>query len=255
MTALEGRTAVVTGAGRGIGAAVARRLAADGAAVVVNYRSSASAADEVAGSIRDVGGRAITVQGDVGEEGVSEALVAAAVAEFGGLDVFVSNAGIEHFGALPTITKQQVDDVFSINVTAQLLAAQAAAAVMGEGGSIILMSSVSRRMSVFEHSVYAASKAAIQAMVRNLAPELGARGIRINAIAPGGTNTDMAAEVASLYTHPLLRDLPQEVQLRVPTALQRFAEPTEIAAAIAFLAGPDASYVTGSTMEVDGGMS
>lgn len=255
MTALQGKTAIVTGAGRGIGAAVATRFGAEGANVVVNYRSSEEQAEAVATRIRAAGGQAITAQADVGEEGASAALVDAALASFGALDVFVSNAGIEHFGALKSITKKQVDDVFSLNVTAQLLAAQAAAGPMGEGGSIILTSSVSRRMSVFEHSVYAASKSAIQAMVRNLAPELGARGIRINAIAPGGTNTDMAASVAALYTHPLLRGLPQDVQLRVPTALQRFAEPDEIAAAVLFLASADSSYVTGSTLEVDGGMA
>lgn len=255
MQSLEGKVAVVTGAGRGIGAAVARRLASDGAAVLINYRSSAEAARRVVADIEAVGGRAIAVQGDVSTEGVSEALVKQAVDVFGSLDVFVSNAGIEHFGALETITKAEVDAVLSTNVTAQLLGAKAAAGAMTAGGSIVLTSSVSRRLSVYEHAVYAGSKAAVQAVVRNLAPELGARGIRINAVAPGGTNTDMAAEVAALYTHPLLRSLPQDVQTQVPTALQRWAEPDEIAATVAFLAGADASYITGSTLEVDGGMA
>ena len=119
---------------------------------------------------------------------------------------------------------------------------------------MVLMSSVSARMAVFDHSLYAASKAAVSAMVANLAPELGARGITINAVAPGGTHTDMAAENGPRYVHPELRDLPPETLPRTMTTLQRFAEPSEIAAVVAFLASSDASYVTGSTIPIDGGL-
>ncbi len=132
--------------------------------------------------------------------------------------------------------------------------AQAAAAVMGDGGRIVLTSSVSARLAIFEHGLYAASKAAVSALVRNLAPELATRGIAINAIAPGGTRTDMAAEYGKKYTHPALRDLPAETQEQLLSSWGRLAEPDEIAAAIVFLASPDASYITGSTLAVDGGL-
>lgn len=255
MATLSGRVAVVTGAGRGIGAAIAQRLGADGASVVVNYRASADGANAVVERIRRAGGAAIAVQADVTEDGAAEALVAAAIEEYGALHILVSNAGIEHFGPLASITKAEIDRVFSTNVTAQLLAAKAAAARMESGASIMLMSSGSTRFSVYEHSLYAASKAAIATLVRNLAPELGVRGIRINAIAPGGTNTDMAAEVGAKYIPLALRGLPMEALAGyIPVALQRYAEPSEIAAAVAFAVSDDASYMTGTTMQIDGGV-
>lgn len=250
-----GSTALVTGGGRGIGAAVARRLGFDGANVVINYRADGRAADSVAADIQARGGSAVTARADVTVEGAAAGLVQSALDRFGGLDILVSNAGIEHFGELSTITAADVGRVLATNVTAQLMAAQAAAAAMTGGGVMVLTSSVSRRLSVFHHAVYAASKAGVAAMVRNLAPELGERGIRINAIAPGGTRTDMAARVSDLYTPPRLRDLPVETQLRSSIALGRLAEPEEIAAAVEFLCSPGASYITGTTLEADGGMA
>jgi 3-oxoacyl-[acyl-carrier protein] reductase len=164
-----------------------------------------------------------------------------------------SNAGIEHFGALESITKADFDRVFGINVAGQLFATQAAAAVMTTGGRILLTSSVSARISVYQHTLYAASKAAVSAMVLNLAPELAERGIAINAIAPGGTATDMAAKYAANYTPPALRGVPPEAILRSAYALGRRAEPEEIAAIAAFLLSEDASYVTGATFDASGG--
>jgi 3-oxoacyl-[acyl-carrier protein] reductase len=253
---VTGKRALVTGAGRGIGAAVAQRLAADGAAVAVNYRSSASGAEALVGELTDKGCRAVALQADVSDPAACAPLVERAVGALGGLDVLVSNAGVEHFGALASITPQDFERVFATNVAAQLFATQAAAAVMGEGGRIILTSSVSARMAVFEHSLYAASKAAVSALVLNLAPELAQRGITINAVAPGGTRTGMAAEYGKKYANPALRDLAglqPDMLPRLFSALGRLAEPAEIAAAVAFLASPDASYITGSTLAVDGG--
>lgn len=252
---LEGKSAVITGAGRGIGAQTALRLAQEGASVVVNYRSDRESAERVVSQIREGGGSAVPVQADVAEEGAAKELVDVAVREFGGLDILVSNAGIEHFGALSEIRKADADNLWAVNITAQLLAAQAGAAAMSEGGSMILTSSVSRRLNTYQHALYAASKAAISSLVRHLARELGERGIRINAIAPGGTATDMAEKVGPLYTPPPMRDLPEDIVQRSTVSLQRYAKPAEIAAVIAFLSSDDASYVTGTTIEADGGMA
>jgi 3-oxoacyl-[acyl-carrier protein] reductase/tetrahydroxynaphthalene reductase len=252
MGGLAGKRALVTGGSRGIGAAIVRRLAAEGASVVINYRSNAGAAQALAAELDGDGRRVSAVQADVSDPAAIGTLVERTVEALGGLDILVSNAGVEHFGSLESITIKDYEHVFTINVAGQLFATQAAAAAMGDGGRIVLTSSVSARIAVFEHSLYAASKAAVSALALNLAPELAARGIAINAIAPGGTRTDMSAENARYYTHPALRDLPAETQTRISSALGRLAEPEEIAAAVTFLASPDASYITGSTLAVDG---
>ncbi|MET9175618.1 SDR family oxidoreductase [Streptomyces misionensis] len=249
-----GRTAVVTGGSRGIGAAVATRLAAEGADVVVGYRGNRAAADSVVAAIEAHGGRALAHAADVTDPGQIEALVERAVAEFGRLDVLASCAGIEHFGALESLTPADFDRVFAVNTRGQLFAVQSAAARMDAGGRIVLTSSVSASRAVFEHTLYAASKAAVEAMVLNLSAELGQRGITINAIAPGGTDTDMAAENSAGYQHPLLRGTVSPRQwLSAHGALGRLARPDEIAAGYAFLACDDAAYMTGRTLPVDGG--
>ena len=251
--ALTGKRALVTGGGRGIGSAIARELAARGAAVAVNYVSDAASADALVDELTRGGGRAVALRADVGDPVQATSLVAQTVAEFGGLDVVASNAGVEHFGPLESITLDDFDRVFHINVAGQLFVAQAAAAAMTNGGRILLTSSVSARIGVYHHTLYAASKAAVSAMVLNLAPELAERGIAINAIAPGGTATDMAAEVGERYTPPSLRDVPIDTVIRSMNAIGRMAEPAEIAAIAAFLLSDDASYVTGATMDASGG--
>src|SRR6266481_5684940 len=156
---LEGKRALVTGGGRGIGAAIARRLAAEGAAVAVNYVAKASSADALVRELTDKGYQAAAFRADVADRAQTEDLVARVVAEFGGLELLASNAGVEHFGALESITDADFDRVFRINVAGQLFATQAAVAAMKSGGRILLTSSVSARKAVYGHTLYAASKA------------------------------------------------------------------------------------------------
>ena len=249
-----GKVAVVTGGSRGIGAAVAARLAEEGAAVVVGYRGNQQAAEELVAALAASGGRALAMRADVADPEQTKALMARAAAEFGQLDVLASCAGTEHFDALENITPADFDHVFTVNTRGQLFAVQHAAAHMRAGGRIVLTSSVSASRAVFGHTLYASSKAAVESMVLNLSAELGQRGITINAIAPGGTATDMAAEHGASYQHPQLRDtMPPSTWLSVHGALGRLAQPEEIAAGYAFLASDDAAYMTGRTLPVDGG--
>ncbi|KUM96399.1 dehydrogenase [Streptomyces yokosukanensis] len=249
-----GKVAVVTGGSRGIGAAVAARLAAEGAAVVVGYRGNEQAARDLVSALDAAGARAVAVRADVAEPDQSRALFDRAMDQFGRLDVLASCAGVEHFEALENITPADFDRVFAVNTRGQLFAVQHATAHMGAGGRIVLTSSVSASRAVFGHTLYAASKAAVEAMVLNLSAELGRRGITINAVAPGGTATDMAAEHAPNYQHPALRGVQPLAQwLEVHGALGRLAQPQEVAAGYAFLASDDAAYLTGRTLPLDGG--
>jgi 3-oxoacyl-[acyl-carrier protein] reductase len=250
---LAGKRALVTGGSRGIGAAIVRRLAAEGAAVAVNYVADQSSADALVGELRADGHQVAAFRADVSDAAQTTELVERVVADFGGLELLASNAGVEYFGALHSITQADFDRVFQINVAGQLFATQAAVAAMSRGARILLTSSVSARIAVHHHTLYAASKAAVSAMVLNLAPELAERGIAINAIAPGGTATDMAAEHAASYTPVALRDVPAEAVLKSMNALGRLAEPDEIAAVAAFLLSEDASYITGATIDAAGG--
>jgi 3-oxoacyl-[acyl-carrier protein] reductase len=250
---LTGKRALITGGSRGIGASIARRLAAEGAAVAVNYVSDVASATDLVGELGAAGHRAVALQADVSDPAQTRRLVQRVIDEFGGLDLLASNAGVEHFGSLESITPADFDRVFRINVAGQLFATQAAAAAMAEGGRIVLTSSISARIAVHRHTLYAASKAAVSAMVLNLAPELAEHGIAINAVAPGGTATDMATSHAASYIHPALSELPVSAAIASMNALGRLAEPAEIAAVVAFLLSPDASYVTGATIDAGGG--
>ncbi|MEH2182274.1 SDR family NAD(P)-dependent oxidoreductase [Nostoc sp.] len=254
MKKLEGKVAIITGSSRGIGKEIAIRLAQSGAKVVINYSHSREKAEEVINQIQQQGGEATAIQADISQVEQIQQLVTASVEQYGQLDILVSNAGVEHFGKLEEITPQDFERVFSVNVAGQLFATQAATPYLRSGGRIVLTSSVSARIAVFYHTLYAASKAAVSAMVLNLAPELGERGITINAIAPGGTATDMAQENAKFYTHPALQNVSADAVLKSMTSLQRLAQPQEIAATVAFLVSDDASYITGSTLAVNGGM-
>lgn len=252
MQGLKGKRAIVTGGGRGIGRAVVTRLAAEGVAVALNYRSDREAAESLVADLTEAGADVIAIQGDVSDPARSREVIDRAADELGGLDILVSNAGIEHFGSLDELTPEAFDRVFATNTRGQLFAAQAAARHLPEGGRIVLTSSVSAHKAVMHHTLYAASKAAVEAMVLNLALELGPRGVTINAIAPGGTRTDMAASARGKYRHPAL-DITSEVYFKSHIALGRLAEPEEIASTVAFLVSDDARYITGRTTQVDGG--
>jgi len=250
---LSGKIAIVTGASGGIGSAVCRRLSADGATVAIVYRSGEARAQELAASLTAGGGQAQCFKADVSRPEACRVLIDDVVAVFGKVDILISNAGIEHFAKLEEITAADVERVFSVNVAGQLFATQAIVPFLPRGGRIVLTSSVSARFAVYNHTLYAASKAAISAMVLNLAPELGERGITINAIAPGGTATPMAEENAKRYTPPALRSIDPDILMKSINAVQRIGQPAEIAGAISFLVSDDASYITGSTLAVDGG--
>ncbi|MDF3288109.1 glucose 1-dehydrogenase [Streptomyces silvisoli] len=249
---LSGKAALVTGASRGIGKATAVRLAQDGASVAVNYRGNARGAEELVRELKAQGAEAAAFQADVSDVAQTTRLVDLAADAFGGLDILVSNAGVEHFAPLAEITPEDFDRIFAINTRGQLFAVQQAVRYMGDGGRIVLTSSVSATRSVFHHTLYAASKAAVSSMVLNLAAELGQRGITINAIAPGGTATDMASTHAASYKPPPL-DVSMETWVKLYVALGRLARPEEIAAVTAFLVSDDASYITGRTIQADGG--
>lgn len=249
---LAGRKALVTGGARGIGAAVARRFADDGADVAINYRSSGDAAEALAAEFTADGRHMVAIKADVGDPDQIRRLADEAAEALGGLDILVSNAGVEYFGRLADVTPADFDRVFAINTRAQFFAVQNAARYMGEGGRIVLTSSQSAHKAVFHHALYASSKAAVECMALNLSPELGRRGITINAIAPGGTVTDMSADAASRYVHPDV-DTDFNTLIRTSSSLGRMAQPSEIAAVVSFLVSDDASFITGRTIQADGG--
>jgi 3-oxoacyl-[acyl-carrier protein] reductase len=241
---VPGTRAVVTGGSRGIGRAEALALAEAGARVVVGYGHSAEAADAVVAQIAGNGGEAHAVQADMADPDAVVALMDRAAELLGGIDVLVSNAGIEHFGELGTVTAAEFDATFAVNTRGQFLAAQAAQAHMGEGGRIVLTSSISATMGVPGHAVYAGSKAAVEAMVRCLALDLVRRGITVNAIAPGGTTSDMSAENGPHYANDLTA---------ISWPMGRYGEPEDITPTVLFLASPDSAWITGQTLRVSGG--
>jgi 3-oxoacyl-[acyl-carrier protein] reductase len=247
MGKLTGKVALVTGASRGIGAAIAKRLAADGAKVVVNYATSEHAARQVVADIKQAGGDAVAVKADMGNPADIPGLVRSAVTHFGRLDILVNNAAVMKRAFLPEVTAEVIDAHFNVNVRGYLLCAKHAAEVLPAGGVIINVASAISRMAYPGAVVYTATKGAIDVMSRVLAMELGPRGIRVNVIAPGSTITDMNS-AASGKTEEEAR---QEIAM---TALRRQGLPEDIADATVFLATDDARWVTGAWIDVSGGI-
>lgn len=246
MAKLTGKVAVVTGASKGIGAAIAKALAAEGAQVVVNYASSKAGADAVVGAIEAAGGKAIAVQGDVSKADGAQGLIDAAVNEFGKLDVLVNNSGVYEFAPIEQVTEEQYRRIFDVNVLGVLLTTRAAVKHLGEGSSVINISSVVTSLVPPDTSVYTATKGAVEGINGVLAKELGPRKIRVNAILPGiveteGTHT--AGVIGSDFEQALVAQTP----------LGRTGQPDDIAGVAVFLASDDARWLTGERLAASGG--
>jgi 3-oxoacyl-[acyl-carrier protein] reductase len=244
---LTGKVAVVTGGSKGIGASIAKHLAAEGAAVVVNYASSKQGADRVVAEITGKGGRAIAVQADVAKQADIGRLFAEAKKAFGRLDILVNNAGIYEFAPLEEITAEHFHKLFDLNVLGLILASQEAVKYFGPtGGSIINISSVVATAAPPASSVYSATKAAVDAVTRSLAKELGPRHIRVNSINPGMVETE-GVHAAGISSSDLRK------QFEAQTPLGRIGQPQDIAPAAVFLASPESSWITGETLYIAGG--
>ncbi|MEU7022865.1 SDR family oxidoreductase [Streptomyces sp. NPDC046203] len=243
MSTMSGKTVLVTGGSRGIGAATAVRLAEEGAHVAFTYVQGEERAREVTARIEAVGGKALALRADAADAGDAAGAVAWAADALGRLDVLVNNTGVGVLGPLESLTLAEADRVFAVNVRGAFLAAQAAAARMERGGRIITVGScMVQRVPGPGGTLYATSKSALVGLTKALARELGGRGITANIVHPGPIDTDM---------NPA--DGPYAEGQAAVTALGRFGTPEEVAAMIAFLAGPDATYVTGAEFAVDGG--
>ena len=247
MSKLSGKVAVVTGASKGIGAGVAKALAAEGAAVVVNYASSRAGADKVVGEIAAAGGKAVAVKGDVAKPADAAAIVEAAITHFGRLDVVVNNAGVYEFAPLEAITPAVYERTFGVNVLGVLNVTQAAAKHLGEGASVINVSSVVTEAKMPQSAVYTGSKGAVDAITGVLANELGPRKIRVNAINPGIVETE-GTHAAGFAGSDF------EKQLVAQTPLGRAGQPGDIAKVAVFLASDDSAWVTGERLVVSGGL-
>jgi 3-oxoacyl-[acyl-carrier protein] reductase len=244
---LAGKVAVVTGASKGIGAAIAQHLAAEGAAVVVNYASSKQGAERVVATITGKGGRAFAVQADVSRQADVRRLFAEAKKAFGRLDVLVNNAGIYELAPLEAVTPEHFHKQFDLNVLGLLLTTQEAVKHFGPaGGSVINISSVVATSAPPSASVYSATKAAVDAVTRSLARELGPRKVRVNAINPGMVETE-GLQSAGLSEGDFRR------QLEAQTPLGRIGQPQDIAPAAVFLASDDSAWITGETLDIAGG--
>ena len=246
MARLDGRVAIVTGGSRGIGAATARKLAADGARVVVNYARAAAAAAAVVQEIQTAGGEATAVQADVSDREQVARLVEDTVGRYGRLDVLVNNAGVLDGAPLDAITDEHVERQFAVNVRGALYATQAAVPAFGtRGGRVVNVSSVVADAPQPGLAVYSATKAALEAITRSLAAELAPRQVTVNAVAPGATVTDMLEAVRS----------PEfEARVVARTPLGRLGRPVDIADVIAFLASEESGWVTGQVIAASGGL-
>ena len=246
---LAGKVAVVTGASKGIGAAIAKHLADEGAAVVVNYSSSKEAADKVVSEITKHGGKAVAVQADVSKQADIERLFAETKKAFGRLDILINNAGVYEFAPLEAVTEQSFHKMFNLNVLGLILSSQQAAKYFGpEGGSIVNISSVASQLAPPYGAVYSATKAAVDAVTKSLSKELGPRKIRVNAINPGMVLTEgvHAGGIAG-------SDFQKQMESRTP--LGRIGDVGDVAPAAVFLASPDASWISGETLVIAGGLT
>ena len=245
MSTLSGKTALVTGASRGIGRATALKLAAEGARVLVHYGQSAGEAEAVVAQIRAAGGRAEALGADLAAPDGAHKLAQEVLRVVDGpLDILIANAGIANWATIEETTVEDFDRLFAVNVRAPFFLVQQLLPVLGKGSSVILLSSTVARAAVGALAAYAATKGAIDTLVLHFAQALGERGIRVNAVAPGVVDTDMSSFAKSDQGRATVLGM---------QALQRLAQPDDLADTIAFVASDAARWVTGTTVRVDGG--
>lgn len=244
---LEGKVAVVTGASKGIGAEIARQLAAEGAAVVVNYASSKAGADKVVADITGKGGKAVAVGGDVSKKADAEGIIAAAVANYGRLDILVNNSGVYEFAPLEAVTEESFHRMFNINVLGLLLTTQAAVKHLGGGGSVINIGSGVSRITPPNTAMYTATKGAVDAITGVLAKELGPKGVRVNSINPGMVETEGTVSGSFIGS-----DFEKELVKQTP--LGRTGRVGDIASVAVFLASDDSGWLTGEQLLATGGL-
>ena len=245
---LAGKVAIVTGASKGIGAEIAKELAAAGAAVVVNYSSSREDANRVVSEITSKGGKAVAIQANLAQPADIQRLFAEAKKAFDRLDILVNSAGVYEFAPLENVTPQHFHRQFDLNVLGLLLATQEAARHFGSaGGSVVNISSVVAALAPPYTSVYSATKAAVNAVTRSLAQELGPRGIRVNAVNPGMVETEGVKSAGISES-----DFRKQIESQTP--LGRIGQPADIAPAVVFLASPDSGWITGESLFISGGL-
>ena len=247
MSKLKGKVAVVTGASKGIGAAIAKALAAEGASVVVNYASSKAGADKVVAAIAAAGGKAVAVGGDVSKAAEAQGLIAAAIKNYGRLDILVNNSGVYEFSPIESVTEESFHKLFNINVLGLLLTTQAAVKHLGEGASIINIGSAVSRITPANSSVYTGTKGAVDAITGVLSRELGARKIRVNTLNPGIVETEGTVSAGFIGS-----DFEKSIVSQVP--LGRSGQVADIAPLAVFLASNDSGWLTGEQLVASGGM-
>jgi 3-oxoacyl-[acyl-carrier protein] reductase len=247
MSKLSGKVAVVTGASKGIGAGIAKALAAEGASVVVNYASSKAAAETVVAAITAAGGKAVAVAGDVSKAAEAKGIVDAAIKAYGGLDILVNNSGVYEYAPIEAVTEEQFHKFFNINVLGLILTTQAAVKHLREGGSIINIGSGVTRLTPANSTIYTGTKGAVDAITGVLARELGPRKIRVNSINPGMIETE------GTHTGGIIgSDL--EKTLAARAALGRTGKVGDIAPIAVFLASDDSGWLTGEVLLATGGI-
>ena len=247
MGKLAGKVAVVTGASKGIGAGIAKALAAEGAAVVVNYASSKAGADSVVASIRAAGGKAVAVRGDVSKAAEAKGIIDAAIESYGKLDILVNNSGIYEFAPISDVTEESFHRQFNVNVLGLILTTQAAAKHLGEGASIINVGSAVSRITPPNSAVYTGTKAAIDGITGVLARELGPKRIRVNSLNPGMVETEGTRSAGFIGSD-------FEKNTAAQASLGRTGQPGDIASVAVFLASADSGWMTGEQLIASGGL-
>ena len=247
MSKLKGKVAVVTGASKGIGAGIAKALAAEGASVIVNYASSKAGADKVVAAITAAGGKAVAVGGDVSKAADAQGIIDAAIKNYGRLDILVNNSGVYEFSPIEAITEEQFHRIFNINVLGAILTTQAAVKHLGEGGSIINIGSGVTRLTPPNSAVYTGTKGALDAITGVLARELGPRKIRVNTINPGMVDTEGTQSAGFIGSD-------FEKQLVAQAPLGRTGKVSDIAPIAVFLASDDSAWLTGEQLLATGGI-